>query len=102
MIFPFPNVDLGIAVISVLQNMRGSTLGKEGAHLSENKGEKSEYEKFSKKFRKDELCFNELFIFGSIVTNVFICSGDKVVQLYRSFALSSRTQLRILFNEDIS
>ena len=23
--FPFPNVDLGITVVSVLQNMRGST-----------------------------------------------------------------------------
>ena len=26
--FPFSNFDLGIAVVSVLQNMRGSTLGK--------------------------------------------------------------------------
>ena len=28
-IFPFPNVDLGITVVSVLQNMHGLTLGKE-------------------------------------------------------------------------
>ena len=28
-IFPFPNVDLGITVILLLQNMRGSTMGKE-------------------------------------------------------------------------
>ena len=27
--FPFPNVNLGITVVSVLQNRRGSTLGKE-------------------------------------------------------------------------
>jgi len=27
--FPFPNVDLGITVVLVLQNTRGSTLGKE-------------------------------------------------------------------------
>ena len=27
--FPLPNVDLGFAVISELQNTRGSTLGKE-------------------------------------------------------------------------
>ena len=27
--FPFPNVNLGITVVSVLQNTRGSTLGKE-------------------------------------------------------------------------
>ena len=31
--FPFPNVDLGITVVSVLQNMRGSTLGREKAHF---------------------------------------------------------------------
>ena len=31
--FPFPNVDLGITVVSVLQNMRGSTLGRENAHF---------------------------------------------------------------------
>ena len=30
--FPFPNVDLGITVVSVLQNSRGSTLGRERAH----------------------------------------------------------------------
>ena len=28
-IFPFLNVDLGITVVSLLQNTRGSTLGKE-------------------------------------------------------------------------
>ena len=28
-IFPFPNVDLGITVVSLVQNTRGSTLGKE-------------------------------------------------------------------------
>ena len=27
--FPFPNFNLGITVVSVLQNTRGSTLGKE-------------------------------------------------------------------------
>ena len=31
--FPFPNVDSGITVVSVLQNMRGSTLGKERGTL---------------------------------------------------------------------
>ena len=31
--FPLPNVDLGFAVISVLQNTRGSTLGKEKGAL---------------------------------------------------------------------
>ena len=33
---PFPNVDLGITAVSVLQNTRGSTLGRERAHYSEN------------------------------------------------------------------
>ena len=31
--FPFPNVALGITVVSVLQNTRGSTLGREKAHF---------------------------------------------------------------------
>ena len=31
---PFPNVDLGITVVSVLQNTRGSTLGREKAHFT--------------------------------------------------------------------
>ena len=31
--FPFPNVDLDITVVSVLQNTRGSTLGREKAHF---------------------------------------------------------------------
>ena len=39
--FPFPNVDLGITVVSVLQNMRGSTWERESAHYSENKSVRS-------------------------------------------------------------
>ena len=42
----FPNVDLGITVVSVLQNTRGTTLGGGGggwerAHYSENKSVRS-------------------------------------------------------------
>ena len=37
----FPNVDLGITVASVLQNTRGSILGRERAHYSENKSVRS-------------------------------------------------------------
>ena len=37
----FPNVDLGNTVVSVLQNTRGSTLGRERAHYSENKSARS-------------------------------------------------------------
>ena len=35
--------------------------GRRGAHLSENKGEKSECKKFSKKFKKNGFCFNDLW-----------------------------------------
>ena len=34
--------------------------GRRGAHLSENKGEKRECAKFSKKFEKNAFCFNNL------------------------------------------
>ena len=37
----FPNVDLGITVVSVLQNTRGSTFGRERAHYSEKKSVRS-------------------------------------------------------------
>ena len=37
----FPSVNLGITVVSVLQNTRGSTLGRERAHYSENKSVRS-------------------------------------------------------------
>ena len=37
----FPNVDLGITVVSVLQNTRGSILRRERAHYSEKKSVRS-------------------------------------------------------------
>ena len=37
-IFPFPNVDLGITVVSVLQNTRGSALGKEWGTFEGERG----------------------------------------------------------------
>ena len=46
----FPNVDLGITVVSVLQNTRGSTFGRERAHYSENKSVRS---KFLKNFSEN-------------------------------------------------
>ena len=51
----------GFAVISVLQNTLGSTLGKERAHLSENKGGRSEWKKFGKTFKTNGSCFNDLW-----------------------------------------
>ena len=50
-IFPFPNVELGITVVSVLQNTRGSTLGWKRAYFSENKGVKTECKKFGENSR---------------------------------------------------
>ena len=35
--------------------------GRRGAHLSENKGVKSESKKFSRKFKRNGLCFNDLW-----------------------------------------
>ena len=60
----------GFAVISVLQNTLGSTLGKERGHISENKGEKSECKKFGKNSRQmapisticDECCSLNTFL----------------------------------------
>ena len=44
----------------MLLNTRSSTLGKERARLSENKGEKRECQTFSKKFKENGFCFNDL------------------------------------------
>ena len=59
--FPFPKVDLGITVVSLLQNMRGSTLGRERAHYSENKSVRSKSQEFSRKFKRSGVCFNDLW-----------------------------------------
>ena len=50
-IFSFPNFDLGVTVISMHQNTRGSTLGWKRAYFSENKGVKTEYKKFGENSR---------------------------------------------------
>ena len=55
--FPFPKVDLGISVVSVLQNTRGSTLGRERAHYSENKSVRSKSQEFSWKVKKKRCPF---------------------------------------------
>ena len=59
--FPFTNVDLGITVVSVLQNTRGSTLGRERAHYSSNKSVRSKSQVFSRKFKRNTFCFNDLW-----------------------------------------
>ena len=56
----FPNVDLGITVASVLQNTRGSILGRERAHYSENKSVRSKNLKTFPKFQEKGVCFNDL------------------------------------------
>ena len=53
-------------LIWVLQSSQCSKIrvaqhwGRRGAHLSENKSEKSECAKVSKKFKKNRFCFNSL------------------------------------------
>ena len=59
--FPFPKVDLGITVVSVLQNTCGSTLGTERAHYSGNKSVRSKSQEFSRKFKRNSVCFNDLW-----------------------------------------
>ena len=50
--FPFPNVDLSITVVSLLQNRCGSTVGRVRAHYSENKIVRSKSQEFSRKFKR--------------------------------------------------
>ena len=59
--FPFPKVDLGITVVSVLQNTRCSTLGRDRAHYSETKSVRSKSQEFSWKFKKSRVRFNDLW-----------------------------------------
>ena len=58
--FPFPNADLSVTVVSVLQNTHGSTLGRVRAHYSENKSVRSKSQEFSRKFKRSGVCFNDL------------------------------------------
>ena len=58
--FPFPNVDLSITVVSVLQNTHGLALGRVRAHYSENKSVRGKSEEFSKKLKRSGVCFNDL------------------------------------------
>ena len=58
--FPLPNVDLGFAVISVVQNTRGSTLGREKGHFSKKTCVRSKPRDFSRKFGRNGVCFNDL------------------------------------------
>ena len=50
--FPFPNVDLSITVVSLLQNRCSSTVGRVRAHYSENKIVRSKSQEFSRKFKR--------------------------------------------------
>ena len=51
---------LGITAVSVLQNTRGSTKGRERAHYSENKSVRSKSQEFSRKFKSSGVHFNDL------------------------------------------
>ena len=56
---PCPFVDLGITMVSVLQNTRGSTLGREKGHFSEKTCVTSKSRDFSRKFERKGFCFND-------------------------------------------
>ena len=51
---------MGITVVSVLPNTRGSTLGRKREHYSENKSVRSKSQEFSRKFKRSGVCFNDL------------------------------------------
>ena len=60
-IFSFPNVDLGITVVSVLQHTGGSTLGKErGTFEWEWRCQEWMWENW-RKFKTNGFCFNDLW-----------------------------------------
>ena len=52
---------MGITVVSVLPNTRGSTLGRKREHCSENKSVRSKSQEFSRKFKRSGVCFNDLW-----------------------------------------
>ena len=59
--FPFPNVDLGITVVSVLQNTVDSTLRRENAHFRGENSVTYKSQDFSRKFERNGVCFNDLW-----------------------------------------
>ena len=50
--FPLPNVDLGLQSFQCSKIRSAQRWGKRGAHLSENKGVKSEFKKFGENSRQ--------------------------------------------------
>ena len=50
----------GVTVVSVRQNTRGSTLGREKAYFTEKKSVMSKFQEFSRKFKRNGVCFNDL------------------------------------------
>ena len=87
---------MGITVVSVLPNTRGSTLGRKREHYSENKSVRSKSQEFSRKFKRSGVCFNDLWR----VLYVRIC-GDTFKNLSSPRAYWSLsetvTSLMILF-----
>ena len=107
MIFPFPNVDLGITVVLVLQLVLvAKHWGRKGAHLSENKGGKSECKKFEENSRKtasvsticDEYCRSP----SRRCCQLFICSehifdpGLKPLEIYCYWTVSNTSRILCL------
>ena len=59
-VFPSSMLIWGITAVSVFQNTRGSTLGREREHYSENKSVRSNSQEFSRKLKRSGVCFNDL------------------------------------------
>ena len=67
----------------MLLNTRGSTLGKERARLSENKGEKRKCKTFSKKIQEKR------FLFQRFVTIIVASLGEMSVKKKENFFSAS-------------
>ena len=63
---------MGITVVSLLQNMRGSTLGRERAHYSDNKSVRSKYQEFSKKIQ-EKRCLFQRFLTSIVASRIQDC-----------------------------
>ena len=75
----FPNVDLRITMVSVLQNTRGSTLGRERAHYSENKSVRSKNLKNFPEISRERCLFQRFvtsIVVGTILSSRLAAPGS--------------------------
>ena len=83
--FYFPNVDLGITVVTVLQNTRGSTLGKErGTFDCEQKREEWMQDVFEKIQHKK--CLFQRFVMMTVMAKKNAKKGNGFTRQNNNFA----------------